>query len=243
MVYRFGLVLLLLAPFASFSQIDTVGLAATWKAEFKDSLGSGTANVILRGTSGNLSGEYRTNGGGQGSIALHKQSNQYEFVLMQTTDGCSGSYSGLLEFTDSKLMGSYSGNDCKGWHENGVLSMVRVDTANTENAEQSGSVLCDNPSATGVPLWREGKLVRNLGCGERLMLLSKSGAGYVHVRTRQNEEGYIREQSAQPSPGSQAESVIQAVVPVEQIPPIRPSKLPAAYLLLPRSIARLSIRL
>lgn len=214
---------------------QTADISGSWDAEFKDSLGNGTAALTLSGTGDNLSGQYRTNLGGVGTVAIHQQSEHYRFILTQTTDGCLGSYSGLLDYKDAKLIGTYSGNDCKGWHENGVVSLVRDgNSSSTQTAAQRASVHCDKAgSETGVPLWRDGNLVRNLACGEELTLLSQAGAGYIHVRTSKNEEGYVSQQAVEALKDTGSKSLSEVAVPVKQISPNTPIKIPTKIPVVP----------
>jgi hypothetical protein len=118
-------------------------LQGSWKADFRDSLGVGTAALTLSSSdSQSLAGTYTTNLGGAGTVAVKPQGIGYKFILTQTGEGCTGSFVGELRLTDEKAMGTYSGTDCHGWHEEGTISMVRVsgDNAPAAEAESSGVV-------------------------------------------------------------------------------------------------------
>ena len=119
----------------------------------------------------------------------------YKFILTQTSKDCAGSFNGQLTLDNGKFSGTYSGNDCRGWHENGVVSMVRTSgEVSLGTVEQQGSVRCKAGDAAAL-LWRNGTIVRKLQCNEKLTLVGKPGAGYIHIRTADKEEGYVSSES------------------------------------------------
>ena len=104
--------LLIVASLGGFCIGQTSELQGSWKAEFKDSLGAGTATLTLTITaSQTFTGTYQTGSGQTGTIAVKSQGNGYKFILTQTTQGCTGSFVGEFRLTDGTMTGTYSGTD------------------------------------------------------------------------------------------------------------------------------------
>lgn len=119
-----------------------------WTAAFKDSLGSGTARLVLTiGDDGAISGTYSTDLGGAGSVAMRPDGKGYKFVITQTIASCTGSFVGQLTLAGSRGEGSYSGNDCKGWHDNGVIVMTREEDS-AKIATSSSPAIKELPPGT-----------------------------------------------------------------------------------------------
>jgi hypothetical protein len=137
--------------------------------------------------------------GGLGTIAVKPQGNGYKFILTQTVQGCTGSFLGEFGLTQGKIAGTYSGTDCKGWHENGVLSMVREEVGNEDLSVpldgRTGYLRCvdgigfialfsgSDPS-TLITLQR-------LPCGDPVSILGDPIERFTKVRTKTNQEGFV----------------------------------------------------
>jgi hypothetical protein len=193
--------------------------SGSWTTEFRDSLGSGTGSLALEfGDSKTLKGTYKTDSGGEGAVVLRWDGSQYKFILTQTTTGCAGSFAGELSLVDGKMAGTYTGTDCKGWHDGGKIAMTRtmqVQSAGGPDARTFVNVHCGGGNF--VASWRapsSSELVERVGCDESVQVLGEDSGGWTHVRTMANNEGYIPTSSLTKSgsgTGSAANSPIKEV--------------------------------
>jgi len=103
--------------------LDTSG---DWIAVFGDSASAGTLALHLsQDANGHVTGNYATTLGGVGIAAGQIDGNQLALTLAQTQAQCPGAYRGSVTFSDGAGDGSFSGNDCLGAHDNGVVSLHR----------------------------------------------------------------------------------------------------------------------
>jgi len=120
--------LLTLAPTFGWGQQDKSNFTGTWITAFSDSVSSGTARLILEpGAEGSLAGLFIVEGVRAGRISGQIQGNQFFFTLIQTAEDCPGSFSGKMTMDGVSVIGTYTGVDCSGEHQNGTLSMVRAE--------------------------------------------------------------------------------------------------------------------
>lgn len=183
-------------------------LQGSWNAEFKDSLGSGTASLILNvADSQTSSGTYQTNSGGVGTVAVKTQPNGYKFILTQTTQGCGGSFVGELGLIEGRITGTYSGSDCNGWHENGVISLAPSahaipnetgesapgKTSPSDETSRPGYVACEgnNPVLLLDGSAATAKVLARLSCGESISILGALGQLLTKIRSSANQDGYL----------------------------------------------------
>lgn len=175
-------------------------LQGSWKAEFKDSLEAGTASLALAVTDSQaISGTYQTDLGGSGTVAIKPVGSGYKFILTQTVQGCTGSFVGEFGLTQGKIAGTYSGTDCKGWHENGVLSMVRGEARDEHPTAaqdgRTGYVTC--PSGIGfVALFSSPDpstltMLQRLPCRAPVSILGEPIEQFTRVRDKTNQEGFV----------------------------------------------------
>jgi hypothetical protein len=197
----------------AFLQTFCVGQASelqgSWKGEFRDSLGAGSASLtLIVADSQTLSGTYQTNLGGVGTVAVKPQGNGYKFILTQTVQGCTGSFVGEFGLTQGKITGTYSGTDCKGWHENGTITMtadvgqpsnvsgITASEAHRDLPESARNGYLDlkcsglnfialftTPGAPGV-------MLQKLSCGETVGILGEVES-FTRVRTKSGQEGFV----------------------------------------------------
>ena len=144
---RYSILILVGSCLCRFCYGQVSELQGSWKGTFKDSLQNETVSLNLTGTdSQNISGVYQTNLGTNGTVAIKPQGNGFKFILTQATQGCSGSFMGEFGLAKGKIDGTYSGTDCKGWHENGVISMTRVGAVTSPSPEGQGRRELQNPA-------------------------------------------------------------------------------------------------
>jgi hypothetical protein len=241
--YYIVCLLTLVAAFLGSAKAQISQLQGLWKADFRDSIAAGTASIVLAASdSVGLVGNYQTNLGGEGNIAVRLQQKGYKFVLTQTTKDCAGSFIGEFGFEDGKITGTYSGTDCNGWHDNGAISMVRREGAETppsgistppsqEVPGRPGHVGCG--ATNSVIVWRQpgtSEIVEKLRCNEVVRILSDDSSGLTRIRTPSDHEGYVVtiliHESDQPVAQVEAPSVTKEV-PADT-PLKKPSRIPTA---------------
>jgi hypothetical protein len=192
---RYGSLFLVVSSLYGFCFAQVSELQGSWKADFKDSLGAGTANLTLNAADAqNISGIYRTDIGGNGTIAIKQEGDGFKFIVTQTTQNCTGSFVGEFRLVQGKLSGSYSGTDCKGWHERGVISIIRADVSHSSSvaANESGYVKCGGFDY--VIVWQvpeSNNIVAKLRCNEPVAILAAPSQGYVRIQTQSNNSGYV----------------------------------------------------
>ena len=189
-------------------------VTGSWEGSFADSLGSGTISLSFeQQNDGSVSGTYTTTSGGAGTVSGNLNGDILKFLLTQTTNGCPGSYTGILSLGSERASATYWGNDCKGKHENGVVSVQRAVTggkagtasaSSTEENYQVCSSMDPNrrhfpvdvyPSveAAGKSLYsNHSKAIAKLPCGEEVTVVSQSGL-WTKVRTSDGTVGYVPE--------------------------------------------------
>jgi hypothetical protein len=211
-------------------------LQGSWKAEFKDSLGTGTASVTLTvADSQTLSGTYQTDSGGIGTLAVKPQGNGYKFILTQTVQGCTGSFVGEFGLSQGKIDGTYSGTDCKGWHENGVLSMVRGDTRDRHSSAaqegRKGYVECARGIGF-VALFSSAEpstinTMQRIPCGDPVGILGEPIGQFTRVRTKSDQEGFVNSSLLHEGVPQMEAPVVIKEVPTDTVIK-QPSRIPTA---------------
>jgi hypothetical protein len=137
--------LLLLLSIPAWSQQSS--LAGSWRATFADSVSNGISLLILDVQSdGTVSGVLRIEGSSMGKLSGQFDGGVFYFTLIQTVEGCPGSFSGRLKVEGDSGTGTYVGTDCEGEHKNGVVSMMRLvpdkSTSTTREINASASSDC-----------------------------------------------------------------------------------------------------
>jgi hypothetical protein len=84
---------------------------------------------------GSVSGAYKASTGGFGTVAGKLEGSTLHFTLTQTVQACPGSYTGTLTMSGDHGTGKFSGRDCLGKHEHGVISFDRPTAANLSAAQ------------------------------------------------------------------------------------------------------------
>jgi hypothetical protein len=101
-------------------------LDGSWKATFADSVSSGNAFLYISTQSdGSVSGKYMTTLDTKGAITGKIDGRNFQFTLIQLMEECPGSITGSMTLQGEKGVGTYTGSDCRGAHENGVISIER----------------------------------------------------------------------------------------------------------------------
>lgn len=99
-----------------------VDLDGTWTGDFGSTTVAGaviTLNLTQNGA--NLAGTWTTDNGGVGTVTGTITGNMGSFTLLQTTSGCTGTFSGWLAVHGSPEYGVFvfSGSDCQGAAQGG----------------------------------------------------------------------------------------------------------------------------
>ena len=116
-------------------------VSGDWIAVFGDSVSAGTLALHLKqDNSGSVSGEYQTTLGGQGIAVGQIEGNRLSLTLAQTQAQCPGSYRGSVILASGAGTGTFTGQDCLGIHNDGVISIHRKGTV----AAPPGAVSHDN---------------------------------------------------------------------------------------------------
>jgi hypothetical protein len=103
-----------------------INLAGEWIATFGDSTSAGTLALhMAQDASGHISGTYTSTLGGAGLVTGSVSEGTLSATLAQTQSQCPGSYQAKLTLSADGGDGEFSGKDCLGPHENGVVSMRR----------------------------------------------------------------------------------------------------------------------
>jgi hypothetical protein len=101
-------------------------VSGDWLAVFGDSASAGTLALHLNeGASGHVDGSYATTLGGTGTATGTLEGDSLSLTLTQASPRCPGSYSGVVTFSNGGAEGTFSGKDCLGSHENGIISLHR----------------------------------------------------------------------------------------------------------------------
>ena len=104
-------------------------VSGDWIAVFGDSVSAGTLALHLReDSSGAVSGKYRTTLGGEGIAVGKVEGNRLSLTLAQTEAQCPGSYQGSVTLANGAGEGTFTGHDCLGTHNHGVISIHRRGT-------------------------------------------------------------------------------------------------------------------
>jgi hypothetical protein len=120
---------LLLAATLLYSVIGAFGqsqgsVTGSWQALFRDSLSSGTLTFDLESRrKGSIGGTYRTSTGKSGTVTGRQKRLSLDLTLKQE-GSCPGYYSVTLQLAEGTGSGTYSGSDCLGEHNDGVISMA-----------------------------------------------------------------------------------------------------------------------
>ena len=107
------------------AQTPAVGnLTGEWIATFGDSTSAGTLALhMTQDAGGHVSGTYTSTLGGAGLVTGSVSEGTLTATLAQTQSQCPGSYQAKLTLSANGGDGTFSGKDCLGDHENGVVSM------------------------------------------------------------------------------------------------------------------------
>lgn len=136
---RNGLFLFLafvLTPALPAQQRPLSSIGGNWTATFADSLSSGHLAITLQLQSGRaVTGTYKASSGGTGTIAGKLEGSTLDFTLTQTVEGCPGSFTGTVTFSGNSGTGAFSGKDCLGAHERGVISFARATVRTAATAQ------------------------------------------------------------------------------------------------------------
>lgn len=145
-------------------------ISGQWTATFADSVSSGTLSITLHSAAnGKVSGTYNATSGGFGTIAGNLTGSTLQFTLTQTVKTCPGSYTGIVNLAGDHGTGVYSGSDCLGKHDRGVISFARA-TVSTAAAAQPA------PKTPASRKWA--KFIASLPPGT--FWWSKSDCSYCH---------------------------------------------------------------
>jgi hypothetical protein len=155
-------------------------LTGDWIATFGDSTSAGTLALhMAQDAAGHVSGTYTSTLGGAGLVTGTVSEGTLSATLAQTQSQCPGSYQAKLTLSADGGDGTFSGKDCLGDHENGVVSMRRKTADETTpvsiTRDKDGNI---QPFKlvyqNGLPFW-----------------LSRSGSAFLAVGA-QEVGGYFR---------------------------------------------------
>jgi hypothetical protein len=178
---------------------NNVTVAGSWKGTFADSVGSGTLSITLvQGSNGDVLGNYKASSGSSGSVTGDIESGTLRFILTQKDPGCIGSYTGKLAVNGSNVSGTYWGDDCKGKHSNGVISLTRVSTETLSGNQSTNSPATSTTDyvacgALTVYVWGAngaGNVVEELKVGSPVVVEGLDG-DRLKVKTQSGKVGYI----------------------------------------------------
>jgi hypothetical protein len=98
---------------------------ALWTGRYQDSRGAGGIVVSLVRGKSTVSGTWhlRTGGGGPLTGTLDAQGRRLQLRMENTAPECPGLLEGLMEVSETALVGTYQGNDCEGPISNGRLEL------------------------------------------------------------------------------------------------------------------------
>jgi hypothetical protein len=141
-------VLLLVSPFACAQTPSGQNVNGSWTATFADSTGSGTLSLtVIQTESGHVSGTYTSSLGGSGLVDGAVQGDQFNFTLAQSLKECPGTYTGKVTISPTGASGQFGGKDCIGDHENGVVSLKRVEPTSGVKAQTTPEVRVQTSAA------------------------------------------------------------------------------------------------
>jgi hypothetical protein len=98
---------------------------SVWVGRYEDSRGAGDVTfTLVRGTS-TVSGTWRLRTGGGGPLAgnLEGDGRRLEFRMDNMAPECPGTFQGVADLSDVKLVGTYHGQDCEGAVTDGRLEL------------------------------------------------------------------------------------------------------------------------
>jgi hypothetical protein len=159
-------------------------LTGDWIATFGDSTSAGTLALhMAQDAAGHVSGTYTSTLGGAGLVTGSVSEGTLNFTLAQTQSKCPGTYQGTLKLSADGGDGSFSGKDCLGDHENGVVSMRQKAADETKAGNPATPITRDKDGnvqpftlvyQNGLPFW-----------------LTRSGSAFLAVGA-QEVGGYFR---------------------------------------------------
>jgi outer membrane protein assembly factor BamB len=100
-------------------------LAGTWYGSYRDSGGSGPITLVLVQKGPEIQGILRLQGGARGSLEGKVEGDRGSFTLHQLSEKCPGGGGGTVRIEGSKLIGQYSGQDCRGAIDGGTFELER----------------------------------------------------------------------------------------------------------------------
>ena len=111
-------------------------VSGDWIAVFGDSVSAGTLALNLaQSADGLVAGQYQTSLGGVGMATGQIEGSHLALILIQSHEAqCPGTYRGSITFTDDAGSGIFTGQDCQGVHDDGVISINRKGTVHVPTA-------------------------------------------------------------------------------------------------------------
>lgn len=104
-------------------------VSGDWIAVFGDSVSAGTLALHLNQDAiGRVTGDYQTTLGGVGTATGQIDGNRLSLTLTQTQAQCPGAYRGSVTVVDGAGNGTFTGQDCLGFHNDGAISIHRKGT-------------------------------------------------------------------------------------------------------------------
>ncbi|HXE90868.1 MAG TPA: hypothetical protein VNK82_07900 [Terriglobales bacterium] len=126
-LFGFRLIVIALACTSVYGQdLDIQGI---WRATMADSVSTQTGTIRLDRKDGkSVSGTFTLQGSEPGLAGGQLQGNTLHFNFTLPDRACPSSYAGILKFEQGKASGNYTGNSCRGWHADGMISLIRDDS-------------------------------------------------------------------------------------------------------------------
>ena len=117
--------LLLTLLFASKAITQQPDIKSEWSGTFADSFTNGSMTLyFIQDNKSHVTGTYVKSNGFNGKINGQVDGAIFSFTFLQTNADCIGTYGGSIQLTGTTGTGTFEGNDCKGEHKNGVITVL-----------------------------------------------------------------------------------------------------------------------
>lgn len=106
---------------------EAINLTGDWEGPYRSSIIRQPVKVVftLAQTGKNVSGTYNSPTGAVGRIEGNVNEDVFYFSLEQTTPSCPGTFNGVGEISDNRMVLRFSGTDCWGRHRDATARVVR----------------------------------------------------------------------------------------------------------------------
>ena len=106
---------------------DRLEIDGSWEGTFADEIATGKLYLnLFQVNEESVVGTYTSSLGGGGTIVGLLSGSTLEFELTPAANNCPGTYKGYLMIHGDSGVGMYSGTDCLGPHEKGMITVSRL---------------------------------------------------------------------------------------------------------------------